>query len=127
VIVEKSLRKVFIVDNEHLIAATLTEILQKDGFAATYFTNPREALSAAQKEVPDLLLSEVGMAELSGIELAIAIQQNCPACKIMLFSGREDTHVLVSKAREQGYDFPVLYRPMHPTELLRRLHRQTPT
>jgi DNA-binding response OmpR family regulator len=124
--VRKNLPNVFIVDDEKVIAETLTTILQKSGFAAKSFTDPREALSAARDETPDLLLSEVMMPELSGVDLAIAIRQHCPGCKILLFSGHAETLDLLSNAREQGYDFHLLSKPIHPTELLLRIRQQDP-
>jgi CheY-like chemotaxis protein len=83
--VQRNLPSVFIVDDEQVIADTLTTILQKNGFTATYFTDPLEALVAARNEAPDLILSDVMMPGLSGVELAMAIHRDCPNCKIMLF------------------------------------------
>jgi DNA-binding response OmpR family regulator len=122
----KNLPSVFIVDDEKTIAETLTTILQKNGFAAKSFTDPREALTAARDETPDLLLSDVMMPELSGVELAVAIRQHCPECKILLFSGHAETLDLLFTARAQGHDFHLLSKPIHPTELLRRICQQNP-
>jgi DNA-binding response OmpR family regulator len=124
--VAKNLPSVFVVDDEHIIAETLTTILQQSGFAAKSFTDPREALSAARDETPDLLLSDVMMPELSGVDLAIAIRQQCPVCKVLLFSGQAGTMDLLSKAREQGHDFHLLPKPIHPADLLRRIRQQDP-
>lgn len=122
----KNLPSVFVVDDEHVIAETLTTILQKSGFAAKSFTDPREALSAALGAAPDLLLSDVMMPELSGVELAIAIRQACPECKILLFSGQAGTMDLLSNARKEGHDFPLLPKPIHPADLLRHIRQQDP-
>jgi two-component system OmpR family response regulator len=64
--VAKNLPSVFVVDDEKTIAETLVTILHLSGFAAKSFTDPREALSAALDDAPDLLLSDVMMPELSG-------------------------------------------------------------
>jgi CheY-like chemotaxis protein len=124
--VRKKLPSVFIVDDEQIIAETLTLILQRNGFTARFFTDPLEALAAARSETPDLILSDVMMPELSGVDLAIAIERDCPDCKIMLFSGHAETVDLLSKARERGYDFNLLAKPLHPAELLRRIRLQHP-
>ena len=121
-----NLPSVYIVDDEQLIAETLTMILRKSGFAAQSFTDPREALSAAREKPPDLLLSDVMMPELSGVDLAIAIHLEHPECKIMLFSGHAETMDLLFKAREKGYDFHLFSKPLHPTELLRHIREQDP-
>jgi CheY-like chemotaxis protein len=125
-IVQKNLPSVFIVDDEQIIAETLTVILRKNGFTATFFTDPWEALNAALEQTPDLILSDVMMPELSGVELAIAIKQECPECKIILFSGHAETLDLLSAAREKGYDFSLLAKPLHPADLLRHIRQQHP-
>jgi CheY-like chemotaxis protein len=123
---QKNLPSVFIVDDEQIIAETLATILRKSGFTATFFTDPLDALVAARKEAPDLILSDVMMPQLSGVDLAIAIKHECPECKIMLFSGHAGTLDLLYKAREKGYDFNLLAKPLHPADLLRHIRQQHP-
>jgi CheY-like chemotaxis protein len=77
-----------------------------------------EALAAAQSDVPDLLLSDVAMSGLSGIDLAIQMKAQYPESKIMLFSGQAATLDLLENARAQGQNFHLLLKPVHPTELL---------
>jgi CheY-like chemotaxis protein len=125
-LVQRNLPSVFIVDDEQVIAGTLTTILQKNGFAATGFTDPLEALIAARNEAPDLVLSDVMMPGLSGVELAMAIHRDCPNSKIMLFSGQAQMLDLLSVAREKGYNFKILAKPLHPTDLLRHIRLQRP-
>lgn len=79
---------------------------------------PREALLATQSEKPDLLISDVSMPVLSGIELATQVQQVCPNCKVLLFSGSSDFH---ANSKKGGQRFEVLTKPMHPSELLRKI------
>ena len=109
---------VFVVDDEKVIASTLAAILQMNGFAAKFFVHPLEALEAVKNENPDLVISDVMMPELSGVELAIRVKHSSPACKVLLFSGQAATADLLLQAREQGHDFQLLTKPVHPTELL---------
>ena len=117
---------VFVVDDEPVIAETLATILQQSGFEAIFFTNPQEALKAAGTKTPDLLLSDVMMPQLSGIDLAISIQGSHPECKILLFSGQAQTEDLLASARKQGYEFRLLTKPVHPGVLLRLIREQNP-
>jgi len=110
--------RVYVVDDEQIIARTLALILQQSGFDAVSFTNPLHAFEAAKADTPDLLISDVMMPEMSGIELAIAIRSECPGCKILLFSGQSVTSDLLKIAREQGHDFRLLSKPIHPADLL---------
>jgi DNA-binding NtrC family response regulator len=110
--------RVFVVDDERVIATTLAAILQLNGFTADSFVRPFDALAAARVNPPDLLISDVVMPGISGVELAIQIKAICPDCKVLLFSGQAATADLLLAAREQGHDFQLLSKPVHPTELL---------
>ena len=113
--------RVFVVDDEHLIASTTAMILHLRGFDAAFFTVPLEALQAAHVEAPDLLISDVIMPVLSGIELAIQIKAICPECKILLFAGQAATAYLLMKDHENGHGFEILHKPLHPADLLKKV------
>ena len=81
-------QRVFVVDDESAIANTLAIILQQCGFEARPFTSPLDALREADMLHPDLLISDVMMPELSGIDLAIRVRRLHPKCKVLLFSVR---------------------------------------
>ena len=88
-------RPIFVVDNEPTIVHTVTAILDSVGFSAQGFTNPLAALRASDSASPDLLLSDVVMPELTGFDLAIKFRQSCLQRKVLLFSGRPETSVLL--------------------------------
>ena len=111
---------IFVVDDEQGISDTLAIILQRNGFAVSSF-NPLEALKQAATGSPNLLLSDVVMPELSGVDLAVSIKEKCPDCKILLFSGQAETIDLLKAARQQGHDFSLVAKPIHPVDLLRRI------
>jgi len=118
--------RVFVVDDEHVIASTLAMILRlQGGFHARAFTQPLEALEAARLDAPDLLISDVVMPLLSGIELAIQVREHCPDCKVLLFSGQAATADMLETARANGYDFDLLLKPIHPSDLLARIRNLT--
>lgn len=112
---------VFVVDDEPVIASTLAAILKLNGYCATSFTSPIEALATAQSRAPDLLISDVVMPRLSGIDLAIQLSVDAPECKILLFSGQTCNADLLKIARIQGHDFELLEKPVHPLEILSRV------
>jgi DNA-binding response OmpR family regulator len=113
------LPRIFVVDDEYVIAFTLAVILNRNGFSARCFTRPLEALTAAQSDPPDLLISDVAMPGLSGIDLATRMRAQHPECKILLFSGHAATLGLLEDARNQS--FHLLLKPVHPSELLAEL------
>jgi DNA-binding NtrC family response regulator len=113
-----SVPRVFVVDDEHVIASTLAAILNMNGFSAKFFTCPLQALEAARLASPDLVISDVAMPGITGIELAIQMQALYPKCKVLLFSGQAATSDLLVNARNQGYDFQLLQKPVHPSVML---------
>lgn len=109
---------VLVVDDEVVIADTLTTILAQHGIAAMTAYNGFEALEIARIIPPDLLLADVVMPGMSGIDLAIAIKQGIPDCTILLFSGQAATAGLLAKAGKAWCDFEVLLKPIHPQKLI---------
>ena len=112
---------IYVVDDEALISESLTLILQQKGFRAQSFTDPIKALEIIRNAPPDLLISDVVMPRLSGVELAILIRELHPGCKILLFSGQASTTDLLNSAHRRGHQFPLLQKPVHPSDLLREI------
>ena len=113
--------KVLVVDDERVIADTLSMILNQSGFESRAVYSGEGALEMAQAFEPDMLISDVIMADLNGIDAAIRIRGLLPSIKILLFSGQAATADLLEKARAQGYEFEILAKPVHPQDLLTRL------
>jgi DNA-binding NtrC family response regulator len=82
-----SQKLVFVVDDEPSVANTLTAILKRGGYSVRSFTEPLQALEALADPPPDLLMTDVVMPELNGVQLADKVLQKCPACKVLLISG----------------------------------------
>ncbi len=113
--------KVLVADDERVIADTLAMILNQSGFSARVAYTGEKALEMATEYQPDMLISDVIMAGLNGIDAAIKIRQILPSIKILLFSGQAATADLLEKARAQGHEFEILAKPVHPTDLLAKL------
>jgi len=71
-----------------VIAQTLSVILNQAGFQASAFSRPEDAVAARMKLLPDLLISDVVMPTMTGVDLAIHFRKKQPECKIILFSGQ---------------------------------------
>jgi DNA-binding NtrC family response regulator len=117
----KARPKVLVVDDERVIADTLAMILNQSGFEARAIYSGEGALELVPTFVPDMLISDVIMADLNGIDAAIRIKELQPGIKVLLFSGQAATADLLEKARSQGYEFEILAKPVHPQDLLNRL------
>jgi CheY-like chemotaxis protein len=113
--------KVLVVDDERVIADTLAMILNQSGFEARAVYSGERAVELASTFAPDMLITDVIMADLNGIDAAIMIRALLPSIKILLFSGQAATADLLEKARAKGYEFEILAKPVHPQDLLTRL------
>jgi CheY-like chemotaxis protein len=114
-------KRIFVVDDEKIIADSLSAILKKSGFDASAFYDAETALSACEIAVPECIISDVTMPGMNGIDLAMQIRERFPACTILLFSGQAATFDLLATARSRGHDFELLSKPVHPKDLLARL------
>ena len=113
--------RVLVADDEQVIANTLAIILNQAGFEARAVYSGEKAIEALDSFQPDMLISDVIMTGMTGIEAAIATRAKRPTCKILLFSGQAATADLLEKARAQGHEFEILAKPVHPTDLLAKL------
>jgi DNA-binding NtrC family response regulator len=112
---------IFVVDDEEIIASTVAALLRLKGFEAVFFTNPLDALEASHARIPDLLVSDIVMPLLSGLDLAIQMQALHPHCKALLFSGEWDAGDLSEIARKRSCKFEMISKPVHPKMLLRKV------
>lgn len=108
---------VLVVDDERLVADTLSLIFQRAGFETHAAYSAAEALQVASVHAPDMLVSDVDMPITTGVELALTLLQRNPKCDVILFSGHASVADL-ARAEAAGYAFPLLPKPVHPQVLL---------
>jgi CheY-like chemotaxis protein len=113
--------KVLVADDEQVIADTLVMILNQSGFDARAVYSGEKAVELAAVFTPQMIICDVIMADLNGIDAAIRIRALLPQSKILLFSGQAATADLLEKARAKGYEFEILAKPVHPQDLLAKL------
>jgi DNA-binding response OmpR family regulator len=115
-----------VVDDEALIADTLAAILNNAGYAAAAAYSGESALGMALLVPPELVITDVMMPGMNGIELAVALKEAVPDCRILLFSGHGSTSDLLEQAHLMGHDFALLSKPVHPADLLAKASHLVP-
>jgi DNA-binding NtrC family response regulator len=113
--------RILIVDDEKNIADTLAMVFQIKGHEALAVYNAESAVEAIEQFEPDVVLSDVIMGKMTGVDLAIYLSRARPECKVILFSGQTATANLLSEANRKGHDFRLLAKPIHPEQLLKEL------
>lgn len=119
----QGMRRVLILDDEQIIANTLALILNRSGFEARAVYTGESAIETARELAPDVLISDVIMQGMTGIEAAIKISEMVPHCHVILFSGQASTSDLLERAKVNGHRFELLVKPVHPRALLDRLNK----
>jgi CheY-like chemotaxis protein len=109
------------VDDERLIADTIAAILTEHGFIAFKAYSGEEAVRMAEALRPEIVLSDVLMPKMSGVEMAIHITRSLPSTRIVLLSGQAATAELMRQAAVAGHNFELLAKPIHPLELITKL------
>lgn len=110
--------RVIVIDDEPVIADTVVEILNGEGFEAMAVSTGASAIELAKAFDPDVVLSDVIMPGLNGVETGIRIREIAPNCRVILFSGQAATVDLLEEAREQGHRFDILAKPIRPEQLI---------
>ncbi len=113
--------RVLVIDDEKFIADTLTMILEGAGMTARAAYDGRKALKEAESFHPTLVISDVIMPGMNGIEVCMAIQAKYPECHFILSSGQAATTDLIRDAQEKGVKWELLAKPIDPEDLLKRV------
>jgi DNA-binding NtrC family response regulator len=111
-------RCILIVDDEPAITETLSIIFSRHGYEVRAAHSAEEAIETIAAWEPDLAILDVNLPHMNGIELALVLQANRPACRLVLFSGHPSTQALMEEAAKRGNNFEILSKPVHPLFML---------
>lgn len=113
--------RILVVDDEKRLAETLATILRMHNYEVRVANNGVEGYTMAASFAPDLIISDVAMPNRNGVDMAIEIRRDMPDIQILLISGQAITVGLLEAARQRGYDFECLAKPIHPLDLLSKI------
>jgi two-component system response regulator YesN len=82
--------KVLIVEDETTLSAAYKTILEKHGFTALTAANGEEALDTVKQGAPDLILLDMKMPKMNGLDFLRNLQGLFPANKVIVFSNQDD-------------------------------------
>ncbi len=111
-------KRILIVDDEKNIADTLAMVFKIKGHEAMAVYSAEVAVETIEVFEPDIVLSDVMMGKMTGVDLAIYLSKARPDCKVLLFSGQAATADLLREASRKGHEFRLQAKPIHPQKLL---------
>lgn len=112
---------VLIVDDEEMVRTALEQWLRLSGFATHVATNARAALDQLDEVRPHVILSDVRMPGLSGIDLLRHVRERLLPVEVILITGHGDVPMAVEAMRDGAFDF--LQKPYVPDELVATIRR----
>ena len=111
-------RSILIVDDEVEVTDSLSAILRQYGYNVRVANSGAAATRVLASWQPDLAIVDVVLPQMNGIDLAVAIRDSYPNCRLVLFSGQHTTQALLEEAARKGHLFEILAKPVHPMFML---------
>jgi DNA-binding response OmpR family regulator len=112
-------QRVLVVDDDPLVADTLQMIFKNHGFQAEACYSAADGMARARSFAPQLLVCDVTMPDETGLQLAEKMQQELPACKVLMLSAYSSNAIKVEmQAKRMKRTLKLLSKPCRPELLL---------
>ena len=115
------LNSVIVVDDEPSIRSAVEQWLSLSGFSVQLFARAEECLAHLPQHFPGVIISDVRMPGMDGLQLLERLQADDPDLPVILLTGHGDVPMAVEAMRSGAYDF--LEKPFTPQHLLGSLRR----
>lgn len=114
--------KVFIAEDSEIQAMLIGKILIREGYKVRIFNNGIDLIDELEKEIPNLIISDLEMPELSGFELLDSLKQTSFQDIPFFFVSSHCDDTTIEKALTMGADF-FLKKPLDVDKLVNTTHR----
>ncbi len=115
------MKPVWIVDDDRSIRWVIEKALSREGIAFSSFSTAQEALEALSGGAPEVLVSDIRMPGLSGLELLQAVKQRHPAVPVIVMTAYSDLDSAVAAFQGGAYEYlPKPFDVDQAVELIRR-------
>ena len=112
---------VVVVDDEQDEVDLLANLLRREGHSVTSFTSPEDALAYLEEELVDVLISDISMRPIDGLELCARAQEAQTSLPVILVTGHGSTDIAVRALRAGAFD--LVLKPPNFAELALRVER----
>ncbi|RMF61872.1 MAG: sigma-54-dependent Fis family transcriptional regulator, partial [Calditrichaeota bacterium] len=115
--------KIFVVDDEDILRITMCDDLQDAGYEVEAFANPLEALESIRKKEVDVVITDIKMPQMDGIELLGKIKEVRPDTYVIVMTAYSSVDSAVEAMKKGAYDY--IAKPFKLDEMLLMLERIT--
>ena len=112
---------ILIVDDEPDILSTLKDVLEDEGYRTYGVTTGEEALQVVDKELPDLVILDVWLEGIDGIEVLGQLKQKYPDLPVLIISGHGTIETAIKAVKLGAYDF--IEKPINLDRLLLKVEK----
>ena len=97
--------KVLVLDDDKLVLKAVSEVLRRDGYDVLALADPLEAIATAKDPAIDVVVSDIRMPNLSGLDVLKAFKQAQPDVEVILMTGHASLETAVEAVKAGAYDF----------------------
>jgi two-component system, NtrC family, sensor kinase len=112
----KETQKILLVEDDHLVMRYLAKQISKHGFSVLQAENGKIGWDLFQRESPALVVTDIYMSELNGLELLKRMVHTSPEIPVIIISGAGTMDDVISAMRIGAWDF--LTKPFEGPEIL---------
>jgi two-component system, NtrC family, nitrogen regulation response regulator NtrX len=109
-------KTILVVDDENSIVQTLSGILQDEGFEVISARDGESALQVVEEEAPDLVLLDISLPGMDGLEVLQQLKEHQPLLPIIMVSAYGNVENAVKATRLGAYDF--IEKPPHADKII---------
>jgi len=113
--------QITVVDDERANLESLERILKSDGADVRVFEDPEKALAHLRQESTDVVLTDLRMSRVSGMELLEAIKHCDPSIEVILMTAFGTVSNAVEAMKKGAYDF--ITKPLQRIQVLKTVHQ----
>jgi DNA-binding NtrC family response regulator len=108
--------KILVVDDEAIVRTSCSRTLSPEGYEVRLATNGAEGLKMASEERFDLVLTDLKMPDMDGIEVLRIIKEKWPETAVIIVTGYQTVDTAVKAIKLGAYDY--IEKPFTPDALI---------
>lgn len=108
--------KILFVEDEKITRLSFTNLLLKEGYEVESCDNVTDALRLFKADPPDVVVTDLRLPDLSGVDLLKAVKEIAPGCFVIIMTGYGTIDSAVTAIRSGAYDY--LTKPLSPERFL---------
>ena len=113
---DKEKTRVLVVDDEESILAVISQVLGENGYEVTMAASGKEAWRIFQDNPFPLVITDIVMNEMTGIELLQKIKENHPEVQVIIMTSHASLDTAVNALRSGAYDY--LFKPFEDVDMI---------